>query len=607
MKILTLRLPVRQRARLVGKLRQAEVVATQDLEEALRLLQQDRFQMLVYYEVQEDSLRELGRCLPHLQGARVLFCAAQGHSSEFQTQLVQRLRVTAILQQPVDPDELVRRAAVELDTRAPEAQPAPAANSVIPKALAAVWERHQATNRERAETLVEVAQAADPPEDWLQTACRAAHQLAGSLGTFGLHSASLLARDAERLFGQFARLTPEQRARLQQVTRGLQLQVEDPQLTLPDFSEDAPRGSLLLVSLDPEWTGALAEAARIEGYRPLATDDAGGARRLFALEQPERGLIDLHDFGPEGPLLLMDLAGQGGHFLGVHQGLDRIEDSPPLYSRETPPETLLQALEQTPQEPQDLPRKVLAVDDDPIVLETLGAFLSSLNLEVYSLSDPLNFWERLEESQPDLVFLDVDLPYVGGVELCRAMRSEPRYFDIPVIFLSAYNDTETVQRVFAAGADDYVFKPILGPELVTRTRNRLRRARLALPPAEAPRPPQKRLAYLLQDAALEREFCSLCQDQEIILEALPADGEKLLERLTCEVSQRPPVILLDALTCHQLLPSFEGLGINNYSRIWVRGQLDEEDILSVFEMGLAGYLPEALPVDLLVRKLSREL
>ena len=66
---------------------------------------------------------------------------------------------------------------------------------------------------------------------------------------------------------------------------------------------------------------------------------------------------------------------------------------------------------------------------------------------------------------------------MNGIELCRVVRADPRWRALPVVFLTARTEAETVYRVFAAGADDYVAKPFVGPELVARIRNHLRRAR----------------------------------------------------------------------------------------------------------------------------------
>ncbi len=67
---------------------------------------------------------------------------------------------------------------------------------------------------------------------------------------------------------------------------------------------------------------------------------------------------------------------------------------------------------------------------------------------------------------------------INGIDLCQVVRNYPRYQKIPVIFVTLHTDGETKRQVFAAGADDYISKPNLGTELVTRILNRLERSRI---------------------------------------------------------------------------------------------------------------------------------
>ena len=122
--------------------------------------------------------------------------------------------------------------------------------------------------------------------------------------------------------------------------------------------------------------------------------------------------------------------------------------------------------------------KLLAVDDDPAISEALAGLLAPVGLEVTTLNDPHLFWERLEAINPDLLVLDLDMPDLNGIDLCRAVRADVRFGQLPVLFLTARADAGSVQQIFEAGADDYVKKPFVGPELVTRIRNRLDRVHL---------------------------------------------------------------------------------------------------------------------------------
>ena len=77
-----------------------------------------------------------------------------------------------------------------------------------------------------------------------------------------------------------------------------------------------------------------------------------------------------------------------------------------------------------------------------------------------------------------MLILDVDMPGVRGPELCRVVRADPRWSQIAVIFATAHGDPEMIERIFQAGADDYLAKPIVARELITRVSNRLERIRL---------------------------------------------------------------------------------------------------------------------------------
>lgn len=122
--------------------------------------------------------------------------------------------------------------------------------------------------------------------------------------------------------------------------------------------------------------------------------------------------------------------------------------------------------------------QILVVDDDPDVLAAIQAILGPAGIEMIALAEPLRFWEVLVETAPDLVVLDIEMPDVNGLELCRLIRADPRWRTLPVLFLSAHRGPNVVEQVFTAGADDFVNKPVIGPKLESRIRNRLDRVRL---------------------------------------------------------------------------------------------------------------------------------
>ena len=122
--------------------------------------------------------------------------------------------------------------------------------------------------------------------------------------------------------------------------------------------------------------------------------------------------------------------------------------------------------------------KILVVDDDRIFLSTVKSLLEPWGMEITGLENPQHFWNTLESVSPDLLILDVEMPEIGGIELCQAVRTDPRWQGLPVLFLTSHSEPETVRQVFAAGADDFINKPVIGPELLNRINNRLERSRL---------------------------------------------------------------------------------------------------------------------------------
>jgi DNA-binding response OmpR family regulator len=122
--------------------------------------------------------------------------------------------------------------------------------------------------------------------------------------------------------------------------------------------------------------------------------------------------------------------------------------------------------------------KVLIVDDDPCLLSAVSPLLELWGMRATGLENPLKFWEVLAITDPDLLILDIEMPELSGIELCKAVRSDPQWQALPILFLTGCRDRQTIQRIFAAGADDYLHKPVVESELLTRITNRLERNRL---------------------------------------------------------------------------------------------------------------------------------
>jgi two-component system response regulator MtrA len=116
--------------------------------------------------------------------------------------------------------------------------------------------------------------------------------------------------------------------------------------------------------------------------------------------------------------------------------------------------------------------RVLVVDDDPALAEMLGIVLRGEGFDPVFVADGAAAVPAFRELRPDIVLLDLMLPGMSGIDVCRAIRVDS---GTPVIMLTAKADTLDVVLGLESGADDYVVKPFKPKELVARMRARLRR------------------------------------------------------------------------------------------------------------------------------------
>lgn len=117
-------------------------------------------------------------------------------------------------------------------------------------------------------------------------------------------------------------------------------------------------------------------------------------------------------------------------------------------------------------------QKILVVDDDPAISEMLSIVLEAEGFDTVAVTDGTVAVDTFRAEQPDLVLLDLMLPGMNGIDICRIIRQES---SVPIVMLTAKTDTVDVVLGLESGADDYVNKPFKPKELVARIRARLRR------------------------------------------------------------------------------------------------------------------------------------
>ena len=123
--------------------------------------------------------------------------------------------------------------------------------------------------------------------------------------------------------------------------------------------------------------------------------------------------------------------------------------------------------------------RVLLIDDEPRVSRALAYALANRDVQLQAVTDAEDVDALVTPEVPDVVLLDVGLLRQDGLEVCRRLRADPRFRDVPVLLLSGQTDAATKRAGFEAGADDFIPKPFVPEELLARIDAHIRRRQQA--------------------------------------------------------------------------------------------------------------------------------
>ncbi|WP_310481101.1 response regulator [Chamaesiphon sp. VAR_48_metabat_403] len=361
--------------------------------------------------------------------------------------------------------------------------------------LTDTWEKFKGQVHEQVAILEQLAVRffnRDLQSDWQTIGKNIAHSLTGSLGTFGFSLSSELARQIEKLLDSNRDLTPAQGQLLLSLVTALREELDRPIVTtdLHSFAPDLTT-DILLVSADKDLNHEIqsmaidfrSERLRQHGWNVQIVPTIAAARSQLqrertrsillteaAIEQTAAVLGLLVDINKQVPLVPVIALTNPDLLDPVVEHLGNWTSVCPTKIAD-----LMAEIERAIAEAESTQIHVLVVDDDLKILAILRALLLPWGFKITTLADSQKFWKILPMCKPDLLILDVEMPIVSGLDLCKSIRDRAEYANLPIIFLTAHTEPTLIQQVFAIGADDFVTKPVIGPEIIARITNLMER------------------------------------------------------------------------------------------------------------------------------------
>ncbi|NER02877.1 MAG: response regulator, partial [Okeania sp. SIO3C4] len=384
----------------------------------------------------------------------------------------------------------------------------------LQESISKIWDRFKGTINERIGVL-EQAVIAGKNEileiDLQKKAQQEAHKLAGSLGTFGLVDGSDLAREIESLLAAEKPLSSGKIFHLSNLVTSLCNKIElhsnidEKQndikqikgLDCQSYIPICPECKLLLIlDKDSLFAKQLVEEVvtkkiqfKLAPNVSIATDIDTYINRDLNYSLPDLS------FSPNVVLLDLEVAANSEKILGqissqmpsvpvvVLNTKDELSDRVKIaklgasayLKKSLPVAQVIDIVLDIWRKTQTL-ATVMIVDDDLQILETIEQILTQWGIKAVTLNDERYFWKTLENTVPDLLILDIEMPYFNGIDLCQVIRNDPHWNWLPVIFLTSHHNPIICHQIFAVGADDYIRKPFKYSDLVTRVINRIKRS-----------------------------------------------------------------------------------------------------------------------------------
>jgi len=153
----------------------------------------------------------------------------------------------------------------------------------------------------------------------------------------------------------------------------------------------------------------------------------------------------------------------GGHYRILQEDLDAFRENFDMFPRDRTPAK----------------KKIMIVDDDPDALAMMEKILSNEGYELIKVSNATEVGLKAAQMTPDLILLDFLMPELDGFQVCKVLRESEITAETPIMAVTCLTKEEDIERIFEAGADDYLAKPFKVEQLLEKTSELLQRGRVA--------------------------------------------------------------------------------------------------------------------------------
>lgn len=232
----------------------------------------------------------------------------------------------------------------------------------------------------------------------------------------------------------------------------------------------------------------------------------------------------------------------------------------------------------------DFRETILVVDDSPEVIQVTTTMLKN-KYRVLTALDGSECINTMKKIKPDLILLDIDMPEMNGIEVCRILKNDPKTKDIPIMFVTGMTDDKSLKEAFDAGGTDYVCKPVNKVELLSRIKSALNSQKLNKIRLE-----KEKLIGVLEMAG------AVCHELNQPLQAISIIFEIIMEDLSTNAKMSEHVNQISQEIDRMDIIMKKLMHITKYeTREYIRG----EKIIDIDKASgaylLNGYIPERKP------------